>query len=35
MSHFDLKFIVVVYDARRYLAVTKIDSCCNIDLRAR
>ena len=27
MSHFELKFIVVVYDARWYLAVTKIDSC--------
>ena len=24
MSHFELKFIVVVYDARWYLAVTKI-----------
>ena len=36
MSHFELRFIVVVYDARRYLAVTKIDSCRgNIDLRAR
>ena len=27
MSHFELKFIVVVYDAGWYLAVTKIDSC--------
>ena len=36
MSHFELKFIVMVYDARWYLAVTKIDSCLgNIDLRAQ
>ena len=33
MSHFEFKFIVVVYDARGYLAVTKIDSCRG--LRAR
>ena len=36
MSHFELKFIVVVYDARRYLAVTKIDYVVgDIDLRAQ
>ena len=39
MSHFELKFIVVVYDAQWFLAVTKIvhvASCMgNIDLRAR
>ena len=39
MSHFELKFIVVVYDAQWFLAVTKtvqVASCMgNIDLRAR
>ena len=37
MSHFELKFIVVVYDARWYLAVTKIEIHVvgNIDLRVR
>ena len=39
MSHFELKFIVAVYDAQWFLAVTKIvhvASCMgNIDLRAR
>ena len=35
MSHLELKFIDVVYDARWYLAVTKIVHVVgNIDLRA-
>ena len=33
MSHFELKFIVVVYDARRLLKLIYIVG--NIDLRAR